>query len=114
MRISDCSSDVCSSDLVLLAEELFASGCRFLISMTSAGQLVAVRPPDRKSVGEGKSVSVRVDLGGRRIIKKKKIRRYNTTDGHIQSYSNQSHEDNRTEEIEIGGMYRRREAGQTK
>src|SRR3546814_11371603 len=27
---------------------------------------------DRKSVGEGKSVSVRVDLGGRRIMKKKK------------------------------------------
>src|SRR3546814_16977373 len=27
---------------------------------------------DRKSVGLGKSVSVRVDLGGRRIIKKKK------------------------------------------
>src|SRR3546814_14415767 len=31
---------------------------------------------DRKSVGSGKSVSVRVDLGGRRIIKKKKT---NTT-----------------------------------
>src|SRR3546814_13209802 len=30
------------------------------------------RPEDRKSVVEGKSVSVRVDLGGRRIIKKKK------------------------------------------
>src|SRR3546814_16586910 len=30
---------------------------------------------DRKSVVEGKSVSVRVDLGGRRIIKKKKIQR---------------------------------------
>src|SRR3546814_13939663 len=29
---------------------------------------------DRKSVVEGKSVSVRVDLGGRRIIKKKKKR----------------------------------------
>src|SRR3546814_11951967 len=29
-------------------------------------------PPDRKSVVEGKSVSVRVDLVGRRIIKKKK------------------------------------------
>src|SRR3546814_20233847 len=29
-------------------------------------------PGDRKSVVEGKSVSVRVDLGGRRIIKKKK------------------------------------------
>src|SRR3546814_15674787 len=28
--------------------------------------------PDRKSVVSGKSVSVRVDLGGRRIIKKKK------------------------------------------
>src|SRR3546814_20160050 len=27
---------------------------------------------DRKSVGSGKSVSVRVDLGGRRIIKKQK------------------------------------------
>src|SRR3546814_11048384 len=30
------------------------------------------RRADRKSVVEGKSVSVRVDLGGRRIIKKKK------------------------------------------
>src|SRR3546814_21027012 len=29
---------------------------------------------DRKSVVSGKSVSVRVDLGGRRIIKKKKIK----------------------------------------
>src|SRR3546814_17451520 len=29
-------------------------------------------PTDRKSVGSGKSVSVRVDLGGRRNIKKKK------------------------------------------
>jgi uridine phosphorylase len=30
---------------VLIAEELFASGCRLLISMTSAGQLLTVRPP---------------------------------------------------------------------
>src|SRR3546814_20675486 len=30
--------------------------------------------PDRKSVVEGRSVSVRVDLGGRRIITKNKIR----------------------------------------
>src|SRR3546814_11342586 len=29
-------------------------------------------PADRKSVVEGKSVSVRVDIGGRRTIKKKK------------------------------------------
>lgn len=30
---------------VLIAEELFASGCRLLISMTSSGQLVALQPP---------------------------------------------------------------------
>src|SRR3546814_11944841 len=46
------------------------------------GERVAIEPPaelrrmmrerDRKSVVEGKSVSVRVDLGGRRNIKKKK------------------------------------------
>jgi uridine phosphorylase len=30
---------------VLIAEQLFASGCKFLISMTSAGRLVDVRPP---------------------------------------------------------------------
>lgn len=30
---------------VLVAEELFASGCRLLLSMTSAGQLLPVRPP---------------------------------------------------------------------
>src|SRR3546814_12739947 len=31
------------------------------------------RDKDRKGVGKGKSVSVRVDLGGRRIIKKKQM-----------------------------------------
>ena len=30
---------------VLVAEELFASGCQLLISITSAGQLVELRPP---------------------------------------------------------------------
>jgi uridine phosphorylase len=34
-----------ASFAVLIAEELFASGCRLLISMTSAGQLVQLRPP---------------------------------------------------------------------
>src|SRR3546814_20773762 len=34
---------------------------------------------DRKSVVEGKSVSVRVDLGGRRIIQKKNYRSTNIT-----------------------------------
>src|SRR3546814_12330091 len=36
------------------------------------------REGDRKSVVSGKSVSVRVDLGGRRIIKKKKTRQKRT------------------------------------
>lgn len=34
-----------ASFAVLVAEQLFASGCRFLVSMTSAGQLVPVRQP---------------------------------------------------------------------
>jgi uridine phosphorylase len=34
-----------ASVAVLVAEELFASGCRFLISVTSAGQLARLRPP---------------------------------------------------------------------
>src|SRR3546814_14545684 len=39
--------------------------------MVAAGQ--SNGKPDRKSVVEGKSVSVRVDLGGRRVIEKKII-----------------------------------------
>src|SRR3546814_13784875 len=35
-------------------------------------QRLTEKRSDRKSVGEGKRVSERVDLGGRRIIKKKK------------------------------------------
>jgi uridine phosphorylase len=34
-----------ASFAVLIAEELFASGCELLISMTSAGQLLPLRPP---------------------------------------------------------------------
>lgn len=34
-----------ASFAVLLAEQLFVSGCRFLISITSAGQIVAQGPP---------------------------------------------------------------------
>jgi uridine phosphorylase len=34
-----------SSFAVLVAEELFASGCRFLISMTSAGQILRTQDP---------------------------------------------------------------------
>src|SRR3546814_11826304 len=46
-----------------LKREKFEEDCRLL------AERMAI---DRKSVVYGKSVSVRVDLGGRRIIKKKK------------------------------------------
>src|SRR3546814_16440977 len=81
MRISDWSSDVCSSDLLLVhygnhvkaplgqmvnllvyRHPLIAAG-----EIAQADQLLG----DRKSGVEGKSVSVRVDPGGRRILKKK-------------------------------------------
>src|SRR3546814_12919874 len=45
----------------------------------------AHRLEDRKSVVSGKSVSVRVDLGGRRIIKKKKTERRNAIVYHEQT-----------------------------
>src|SRR3546814_20567576 len=98
MRISDWSSDVCSSDLS-------PPGCpprcgparRPSPAPLTAGVLPELEPPlpapphpallalvwlrqrpaparrreDRKSVVKGKRVSVRVDLGGRRLIKKK-------------------------------------------
>src|SRR3546814_15080106 len=103
MRISDWSSDVCSSDLVRPARpprQPIARGCdgggrsrrlrgrpgatavRRTEEAPVAGPAVAVtgtavaarrtlRQPDRKSVLEGKSVSVRVNLGGLRIFTKK-------------------------------------------
>src|SRR3546814_4332119 len=42
-----------------------------------AGLVSGLLIRDRKSVVSGKSVSVRVDLGGRRIIKKKQYTTYN-------------------------------------
>src|SRR3546814_19973877 len=47
---------------------------RQVLQATTAGPsstLLSIALPDRKSVVQGKSVSVRVDLGGRRNIKKK-------------------------------------------
>src|SRR3546814_11249431 len=71
MRMSDWSSDVCSSDLAVCA----GRGCgRRVWAPRRAAARVPVhrrRRRDRKSVVEGKSVSVRVDLGGRRILTKK-------------------------------------------
>src|SRR3546814_11080091 len=96
MRISDWSSDVCSSDLEVLERRVFVApligigqgavqglfqiggehrGGLLLFQGALQRVLVAARKiyhlGDRTSVVEGKSVSVRVDLGGRRIIKQK-------------------------------------------
>src|SRR3546814_10060235 len=111
MRISDWSSDVCSSDLGVEARQITLPGTRepprreyFLrgtaqtelaaapqtarrprITSPVSGSVYALDPDipidrqrlavtvsgDRTSVGWGKSVSVRVDIGGRRIVKKK-------------------------------------------
>src|SRR3546814_14077035 len=48
-------------------------GCAVILIPRSTGDTPAggIDHLDRKSVVQGKSVSVRVDLGGRRIIKKK-------------------------------------------
>src|SRR3546814_19077314 len=96
MRISDWSSDVCSSDLakrkfigktfidIFEDEAKKIGGAEFLaqgtlypdviesVSFTGGPSVTIKSHQDRKSVVSGKSVSVRVDLGGRRIIKKKK------------------------------------------
>src|SRR3546814_17814442 len=90
MRISDWSSDVCSSDLWFARmariaatgerpeTQLFEGEMALIGRMQAAASLdrwlsvwEKVTRLDRKSVVSGKSVSVRVDLGGRRIIKKK-------------------------------------------
>src|SRR3546814_20857882 len=104
MRISDWSSDVCSSDLdqapfrtvgparhnivarvVVRLFDGIAAETRLIFQHRSDrrhvdldGEIVAAAVSfaagDRKSVVSGKSVSVRVDLGGRRIINKKKTK----------------------------------------
>src|SRR3546814_16697613 len=106
MRISDWSSDVCSSDLLrikrgahpqaagidavravlgLFAETVDQPAPHRLDEIATdaieLAQPLAHRAErlgiDRKSVVSGKGVSVRVDLGGRRIIKKKKNNKNN-------------------------------------
>ena len=44
-RIGVLGCAVGASFAVLVAEQLFASGCRFLVSVTSAGQIAAAGPP---------------------------------------------------------------------
>src|SRR3546814_16061241 len=100
MRISDWSSDVCSSDLladafvvqqITIAPQHEAgliagqgsgdrdeAALRLGIDVLYPQADQEIEGLDRKSVVEGKSVSVRVDLGGRRIIKKKKTNKHYT------------------------------------
>src|SRR3546814_18990525 len=97
MLISDWSSDVCSSDLIALAD---MGDCWSLEQVTDALSILAdtalqlasrhLLRQDRKSVVEGKSVSVRVDLGGRRIIKKIRNKRvvHESINSHVQMISN--------------------------
>src|SRR3546814_12491086 len=95
MRISDWSSDVCSSDLSrkyrIRPCSWLVCRCRWAMSQASrpavhnAGRVKSASrqarlpmmcpecPGDLKSDVQGQSVSVRVDLGGRRVINKKKF-----------------------------------------
>src|SRR3546814_12823448 len=75
MRISDWSSDVCSSDLCRLQASA-ASRWPARRSISAPSSWWRCTPPcctccSSEERRVGKSVSVRVDLGGRRIIKKK-------------------------------------------
>src|SRR3546814_18877616 len=91
MRISDWSSDVCSSDLISAIAKIepgrrIHSSCFLPVHTRRNDPAILNRcnvrlrliggcaraAGDRKSVVQGKSVSVRVDLGGRRIIPKKR------------------------------------------
>src|SRR3546814_15998077 len=77
MRISDWSSDVCSSDLRAreltrgIGRDMFEHRAVAQVDVPVVGAADRQAVGDRKSVVSGKSVSVRVDLGGRRIIQKK-------------------------------------------
>src|SRR3546814_19943256 len=78
MRISDWSSDVCSSDLTVVVAQRVRSGFGDLhrqdrsLLRSPAGQRTANAGTRIGRASCRESVSVRVDLGGRRIIKKKK------------------------------------------
>src|SRR3546814_20392549 len=97
MRISDWSSDVCSSDLIRRSREFPEHTARGMPRSSKfhprrpapRTRLPPMLPPpggninhyakfvpnisDRKSVVEGESGSTRVDLGGRRSTTKKKL-----------------------------------------
>src|SRR3546814_9744994 len=74
MRISDWSSDVCSSDLSRRADQRhhLAGSHRQGHAAQHLEPLAGLDEGRSEERRVGKSVSGRVDLGGRRIIKKKK------------------------------------------
>src|SRR3546814_12760524 len=96
MRISDWSSDVCSSDLGdgdvtnivhrLCHRQADRNGALYQCAGCCRVTRAAIGPEhqcwpnsragDRKSGGEGQSVSVRVDPGGSRNIKKKTVQEF--------------------------------------
>src|SRR3546814_13971585 len=59
-------------------DRYIAGGAKPVSKPVKLETIDALKAPDRKSVVSGKSVSVRVDLGGRRIIKKTKTQHKNT------------------------------------
>src|SRR3546814_17233660 len=109
MRISDWSSDVCSSDLYrdtpsahipvvqhnvrwIMRHTLVAAFATLTDANRTRGDLMSrgiareqIHAIDRKSVVWGKSVSVRVDLGGRRHIKKKNMSHHRTNTSHFKT-----------------------------
>src|SRR3546814_14411052 len=85
MRISDWSSDVCSSDLPqggLERKEAPLHVSKVAVADPKTGKPTRVRfetKDGKKEIGRAscrERVSVRVDLGGRRIIKKQKTTTY--------------------------------------
>src|SRR3546814_13734294 len=75
-------------DVILWAVRWY---CRYPISYRDLEEMLAERgisvDQDRKSVVSGTSVSVRVDLGGRRIIKKKLSYNYREVSKRLQHNS---------------------------
>src|SRR3546814_11350875 len=58
-----------------IADKLLVAS--LIVMLVATQQIAGLEMIDRKSVVEGKSVSVRVDLGGRSIIKQKKKNKIN-------------------------------------
>src|SRR3546814_18872557 len=77
MRISDWSSDVCSSDLLGQGGNVRALGGGIGLAGCARKPTGELRRCEKAKIGRAscrERVCVRVDLGGRRIIKKQKTR----------------------------------------